>query len=60
MCETNGGVWWGPSDHPAGDVLKILGDQANQGLPSCCAVQRAIADAEIPEIEEIEIAALER
>jgi len=46
FCNTNSGVWWGPTDDPEDEVIAVLGEEAaRQGLPSCCQINAAVEAA---------------
>ncbi len=46
FCNTNSGVWWGPTDTPEPEVVALLGQEAaEQGLPSCCQINAAFEGA---------------
>ena len=49
FCNTNSGVWWGPTDDPAPEVVAVLGPTAaEQGLSSCCEINAALQSAGMP------------
>jgi hypothetical protein len=50
FCNTNNGVWWGPTDDPEPQVVAAVGEAAaRQGISSCCQVNAALAGAGMAE-----------
>jgi hypothetical protein len=49
FCNTNSGVWWGPTENPEQEVVAAIGDEAaRQGIGSCCQVNVALQTADLP------------